>query len=579
MKLNNCLLLFLIFAVISCNANDPLTDTNASDSETAVIECVIENQYTPTSRTYYEIYNTTKYYCAKWEKEDQVAMFFDGSEIARRFKLLNGENTSSAKFYGAAPDAYKKILAIYPYDIYMGQTSNSVDVCLPSVINYNVHKPLCGAMPMYAQGNAGALNFYNLMSVLKISVKGSGLLRSISISSIDGYNLSGKGLITTDENNIPKLAFHKEGNIIKINVGSVLLSTDATDFYLPIPATKYESGLKIDFEFDSKSETRVLNGPLDLERSVLRATAKPYKLSVPFIFINYKNKDNEIWYKSNYKVSPSDESESGLNIIADSYSTNEKLGVFATQTQIVKIGGPVFKNPGMVTFVKLPNTVTEIAMKSFKNVSIERFDAPSDLKILGTDAFLGCDKLKHIVLNEGLESLGLQVFGDCPNLESVYIPKTVQTIGAYCFRGSTSNLSHWDGDCALIDPDKHALYANSAYGIITQPEQIDIIAGCNLEEYKIPEQALYTQNYAFSGCKKLKKLIIHDKFRSFGLDLFSSLTNLESIVCYAENPPSFHSDENFASPALKEIKVPKNCIERYKKAEGWKRFSDKIVAL
>jgi hypothetical protein len=579
MRVYKFIILLAISVLTACSSDEPTLDLADDNSKAGEIECNIESRNSAMSRTYYESGSIPSVYYAKWDKEDQIAMCFDGDEEARRFNLLKGENSTSAVFYGQIPSTYSKVSAVYPFDIFKEQTSNSIEVVIPSKIKYNAKKILSGAMPMFAQGTAGALNFYNLMGVIKISVRGSGLLRNITISSVDGHGMSGNGSVILDENNMPRLLMKDEKGSLTINTGAMLLSMDSTNLFLPIPAITYENGLKLDFEFEGRTETRILNGTLHFERSVMRAV-KPYDINVPFDFDNYKTRNNEIWYKSNVIQPLSDESDLGVSVISNSFSVNNQLGVIATESAIAKIGGPLFESPQTVTYVKLPNTIQEIAMNGLKNTSIEFFEAPKVLKTLGVDALLGCAKLKKIILNDGLESLGLDVFGDCPNLEYVFIPKTVKTIGAYSFRCSTEKLDHWDGDCPLIDNDKHALYANSAYGMTQEkPDMIDIVAGCNLTEYKLPDQAMFTQNYALSGCKKLKKLILHENFKSFGLDVFNSLNELETIVSYAITPPSFNPDEVFESKSLKEVYVPQNSIELYRNADGWKNFSDLIKAL
>lgn len=581
MKVFKILILVFGLSVIGCNDDDPMVNCKSSDgSEMKEIECAMYDDNSLGSRSYYGQNDGANVYSARWSADDQIAICFDDSENARQFNLLRGENSFYATFYGPVPDQYNRMVAIYPSEIYKGRSSNSIEVFLPAEISYDANKILSGAMPMFARGGSmGTLTFYNLMGAIKISISGSGLLKSVTVSSKDGYGLSGEGHVTVNEDGIPELLLEKNNKHIQINTGSVFLSTKPIDIFLPVPAMKYENGLKLDFNFEGRTETRDLNGALIFERSVMRPV-KLYEISVPFNFDSYEPKDNEIWYKANTPVPHSNESVLGFAVISHSYSDNEQLGVYTAQSQIVKIGGPLFESPDAISYVRLPNTVQEIAMRGFKGTSIESFEAPTDLRILGTDAFLGCANLKRIVLNDGLESCGLEAFGSCPNLEYVYLPKTLKTIGAYAFIRSTSNLDHWDGDCPLVDEDRHTLYANSAYGMVSeQLDQIDNVAGCNLSEYSIPKKALSTQNYALSGLKNLKKLIIHDKFRHFGLEVFSVLNNLESIICYAENPPSFNSDEIFKSVSLKEIKVPKQCIDKYKSAYGWAEFSDKIIPL
>ena len=577
--INSLYLLITTLIGTGCSNDERFLNMIDSNSDFGEIECRIDAKQASMSRTYYEHDDYSNAYKANWDMDDQIIMCFDDADNGRKFKILSGENSASAVFYGPLPDVYKEITAIYPYDIFSKRTPSSIELHLPSTINYNAQKILCGAMPMYAHGIGKALNFYNLMGVMKISVQGKGLLRSISVNSIDGYGLSGPAKLIIDENEIPQLSFTERGRDLTINLGAILLSDKGIEFYLPIPAMTYDNGLKLEFEFEGGRESRELRQTLYFDRSVMRAI-KPYEIDVPFDFDNYEIKDNEIWYKSDIEQSITPESNLDASLVSQSFSSKDQLGVITTDSPIVKIGGPIFSFPKSIFFVKLPNSLQEIATSGLRNTSIESFEAPQSLRILGTDAFLGCSKLKSVILNDGCESLGLEVFGDCPNIEYAYIPQTVQIIGAYSFRGSTENLDHWDGDCTLIDNDRHALYSNSVYGMVaSESTTIDIIAGCNLIEYRIPDKALFTQNYALSGCKKLKKLIIHEKFLSFGLIEIPKLRNLETIECYANRPPVFNPDEEYSTNSLKVIRVPQESIEQYKTADGWKNFSDKIIAM
>lgn len=574
-KLACCL---FVLNLVGCSNEDPNLDIITDTGIVSEIECYTEGQDRAVSRTYYEIDNATNMYVSKWDKDDQIAVCFDGSDVARQFNLHKGERTGSAVFYGPVPDNYSSISAVYPFSIYKGRSSSSVEVDMPSTINYDEDKVLCGAMPMYARSTIGSLNFYNLMAVIKISVQGSGLLKSISISSVDGIGMSGNGHIVFDGDNIPLLEMDDRYTDITINI-SMFLSSAPQELFLPIPAATYWNGLKLEFAFEGKNESRVINGPLSFERSVMRAV-KPYEINIPFDFDKYQTKDDEIWYKSKAKQSLLDDCDLGTALVAHSFSDTYQLGIIKADSPIKKIGGPLFQSPKNVSFVKLPSTIQEIAMNGLAHTSIEEFVAPACLRILGVDAFLNCGELRKVIMNNGLESIGQEVFGDCPNIEYVFLPKTLCTIGAYAFRQSTENLDQWDGDCPLIDEDRHSLYSNSAYGLFTEdPVVVDVVAGCNLTEYRIPNQALFLQNYALFGCKKAKKLIIHENFIYFGLEVFMALDELETIICYAQTPPGFDSDEALVVKKLKEIRVPENSIEAYKKAFGWKNFADIIVPI
>ncbi len=50
---------------------------------------------------------------------------------------------------------------------------------------------------------------------------------------------------------------------------------------------------------------------------------------------------------------------------------------------------------------------------------------PSTLKVIGEDAFCGCESLTEIEFPLGLEEIGMTSFFGCPNLKSVMIPRSV----------------------------------------------------------------------------------------------------------------------------------------------------------
>lgn len=76
----------------------------------------------------------------------------------------------------------------------------------------------------------------------------------------------------------------------------------------------------------------------------------------------------------------------------------------------------------------IPNSVIEIKYGVFSSTGIKSIDVPSSVQSIGGDAFMGCDNLERITLNEGLLSIEKRAFVDCPKLLEICIPKSVVTI-------------------------------------------------------------------------------------------------------------------------------------------------------
>lgn len=576
-----------LLCLTACNAEDINNITTKTATKEGEIICTTEHSV-PVSRAYFEN-ASAGLYTAKWAEEDQLALSFDHSESMRIFTLHSGANSPSATFHGPLPDSYSSIEAIYPSSVFNGRNSEGIEVYLPSSINYIYGKMLAGTMPMYASGTANTLNFYNLASVIKLSVTGQGLLKRVRLLAPDGSILSGKGTVSRDSDGIPTLTMTDGKAEITVEMGSTLLNSTITDIFIPIPACTYENGLTITFEFEGKTEGRDLKGPLHFERSIMRPVA-PYQMAVPFDLSKYERQDNEIWYRTSVKQGIKDDADFGSKMLSHSYNAEMGLGLISTESPIVRIEVPFLDFPEEVTAIYLPETLQEIGVEVFAKFGIEEFTAPPNLKLIGLDGFYKCHNLKRVKLNDGIESIGLECFGDCPNLEYVYLPKSLEIIGAYAFRESTGHLDHWEGDCIHIDPDRHTLYATTAYGIVnTSHIQIDVVAGCNLREYTIPQNVIYLQNYVFSGLVELRKLIAHENVENFAGWIFGrEKSKVETIICYAPAPPKIEiaqeADENgilrpIAMNSLIEILVPKESIELYRKSEYWAPVSDKFKPL
>ena len=79
--------------------------------------------------------------------------------------------------------------------------------------------------------------------------------------------------------------------------------------------------------------------------------------------------------------------------------------------------------------------------------------------------------------------------------------------------------------------------------------------------------------YAFSGCSSLTSVTITNSVTTIGYYAFSGCKNVKQITVEAVTPPEC-SINTFDGVNTKECKlfVPKNSVDAYKKANGWKEF-------
>ncbi|QKX31352.1 leucine-rich repeat domain-containing protein [Metamycoplasma hominis] len=75
---------------------------------------------------------------------------------------------------------------------------------------------------------------------------------------------------------------------------------------------------------------------------------------------------------------------------------------------------------------------------------------PNNIKEIDDSAFLGCQNLKKVILNEGLEKIGDEAFYNT-NIESITIPASVKKFGYSAFFGC-KNLKEviYKGDASNI---------------------------------------------------------------------------------------------------------------------------------
>eukprot|EP00980_Cylindrotheca_fusiformis_P011290 scaffold2598_cov136-Cylindrotheca_fusiformis.AAC.5 len=126
---------------------------------------------------------------------------------------------------------------------------------------------------------------------------------------------------------------------------------------------------------------------------------------------------------------------------------------------------------------------------------------PSNVKRIDFRAFAYCTSLARLVLNEGLEEIGVCAFTYCESLTEVEFPSTVKHISIHAFNACTSLVR---------------LGLNEGLETI----RLGAFSCCSLSHIRIPRSITCIRN-AFSGCSRLISIELPElpEERSFEINL------------------------------------------------------------
>lgn len=566
-KIIGCLLFGIAIVACSKQIDDEY------NMQTLIVNAYISDSENNT-RT--NIVQVNDVYRVDWQHNDKIAIFSEESNIPAKFTLISGANTNCGVFSGQTNKS-ETYTAVYPYEIVKGEKElNKINLYFYNTQTYIKDGISSNTLPMYAYGKSGSLNFHNLGAIVQLQLTGTTILKSVKFSPNDNRPISGEAVLDLSNNIFPKIDFKESGNnhIVLDCEGIVLEPNRISNVYIVVPYGTYENGFTFSFETYTNNFDVVIDRAITLERSQIRKV-EPILVEGEMPTPNLRS-DKQLWYKTKNGTICSLKNETAFNANVVSHSYSNGWGIISFDVPPTRINDVVFSTPESITELYLPRTVEHIGMYAFSGISVNEILFPESLISLGVDAFSQCKNIKEIVIPEGVKSIGLEVFGGCTSLEYVTFPTTLETTEPYVFL-HCDNLIKFKGNTKFISPDGRCFFTNSAYGYMSEPNTLDKVAGVNLETYAIPDNVLYIQNYALSGCKDLKTLTLHSKIKHCGIDPFPLSGKLKVIYANAQEPPSIQFDAQLKG--LEVIYVPKESVTLYQMKDEWSDFKDIIQAI
>lgn len=251
-----------------------------------------------------------------------------------------------------------------------------------------------------------------------------------------------------------------------------------------------------------------------------------------------------------------------------------------------------------ISSVSLPNTVTNISNRAFKNcTNLAAIDLGDSVEVLGTEAFYHCTALDSLLLPPALRSIGRQAFEGCtalhgviaippavvtlPNgafkecrsLQGVVLSGSVTKVGQECFASCDSLASvQLSAGVDTLDAGAFAFCRNLS--VIALPPTLCAIGygafeGCHsLVSVSIPDSVGQIGDYAFRQCSSLSSVAVGASVRSIGQYAFQLCASLDTIDLLPLAPPVLGMQAFASTPEAKVFRVPCGLGTAYGSAWG-----------
>ena len=217
-------------------------------------------------------------------------------------------------------------------------------------------------------------------------------------------------------------------------------------------------------------------------------------------------------------VGPSwmNESGFGANILSNNYYGS--YGTIEFDDEVTRIPGSFFILQSRLETIILPNSVTSISAMAFRECKgLTSIIIPDGVTKIDDETFKGCSSLESVSLGNGVTEIESLAFEFCGSLKSVTIPDNVTSIG----------------------------------------------------------------EKAFLECRNLETVTLGSGVTEIGAFAFHNCWSLKSIYCKAITPPLLDMEHSTVFYVLSDSNckfyVPRNSVEAYKSADGWKVYADRIV--
>jgi len=227
----------------------------------------------------------------------------------------------------------------------------------------------------------------------------------------------------------------------------------------------------------------------------------------------------------------------------------------------------------------------------YPKAKVGTYNIPINIDSIGDYAFYDCNKLTAVTLPNSILYIGNYAFYSCDTLQSITIPKFVTDIGFSSFANchnlkkiiyNAQNCNDFKQD---FDTKKYPFDGSPISELIFENDA-DYTPG-----YFMNNQTHITKlNFnnvtrigwrAFVGCCGLKEIIFGKNNSAIAYSAFIGCDSIKTIYAYNTTPPigKLYLDDSSTTVNFDDavyinatLFIPTNCLNIYKKDDGWNKF-------
>ena len=359
-----------------------------------------------------------------WQKDDYMSVFY-GTATNQKWQY-QGETGSNKGVLRPVGEGVAKgegdIVALYPYNESntLNAENYTVGSTLPATQSYVADSYDPASNLMVAQSSNSTLAMKNLCGWLRLSLTGNGeKVESIFIKGNNDEKLAGS-ITANSSTALLELATGNTHSEVNMTCGEgVTLSSNATNFYVTLPPQQYSKGLTVVIKCkDGKIMTKTTKA-----MTIARNTIQPMA-TIAFAEDVAEEEGEEIVYPANNQIWYLTYSGNPLTV------TDNTFGAKVVEHEFGACIGDECYSFQCITFDK---DITSIPAQALaKNEDIEVIYLPHSVKSIGAAAFFGCKMLSEVHLGKGIESIENGVFANSSQIKKVYCRATTPpTLGEY----------------------------------------------------------------------------------------------------------------------------------------------------